>query len=201
MQVSGYSMTSVALFLVCAVTTAPVLGADTAAAASSTPAKAETCVPCHGVEGNSTVATFPVLAGQSARYIYLQLRDFKGGQRKDPLMSPIAETLGKEDMLMLAEYFAARKPKPIVFDVDRGKAAAGRKKADETLCFMCHLGGFSGQNEIPRVAGQHPEYVLKQLQDFKAKNRTNDAGNMSSVSKTLSDEDMENITHYIGTLN
>ena len=58
---------------------------------------------------------------------------------------------------------------------------------------MCHLGGFSGQNEIPRVAGQQYDYVVKQLQDFKTGKRTNDAGNMASVSKTLSDQDIEDL--------
>ncbi len=66
---------------------------------------------------------------------------------------------------------------------------------------MCHLGGFIGQNEIPRVAGQYSEYVVKQLQDFKAKRRTNDAGNMTSVAHTLSDEDIENLAQYIANLN
>ena len=65
---------------------------------------------------------------------------------------------------------------------------------------MCHLGGFAGQNEIPRVAGQNPAYVMKQLQDFKAQRRTNDAGNMTAVSRTLSDADIENLAHYIAGL-
>jgi cytochrome c553 len=57
-----------------------------------------------------------------------------------------------------------------------------------------------GQNEIPRVAGQQHAYVVKQLKDFKTGKRTNDAGNMASVSKTLSDEDIENLAHYLATL-
>jgi cytochrome c553 len=65
---------------------------------------------------------------------------------------------------------------------------------------MCHLGGFSGQNEIPRVAGQQYDYIVKQMRDFKARTRTNDAGNMTSVSQGLSDEDIENIAHYITSL-
>ena len=65
---------------------------------------------------------------------------------------------------------------------------------------MCHLGGFVGQNEIPRVAGQYPQYVKKQLQDFKARRRTNDAGNMTSVAAGLSDQDIENLAQYIGNL-
>ena len=88
----------------------------------------------------------------------------------------------------------------VILKVDPAKAKHGRAKADETLCTMCHLGGFAGQNEIPRVAGQHYEYVVKQLRDFKDKKRTNDAGNMTSVSRTLNDADIENLGHYLAGL-
>jgi cytochrome c553 len=66
---------------------------------------------------------------------------------------------------------------------------------------MCHLGGFSGQNEVPRVAGQHYEYAYKQLLDFKHKRRTNDAGNMTAVVRTLSDEDLEAAAVYAASMN
>ena len=78
--------------------------------------------------------------------------------------------------------------------------APGAAKAGETLCAMCHLGELKGQNEIPRLAGQQPDYVIKQLKDFRERNRTNDAGNMTSVSKNLTDEDIANLSHYIGSL-
>ena len=65
---------------------------------------------------------------------------------------------------------------------------------------MCHLGNFAGQNEIPRVAGQQYDYVVKQLRDFKSRARTNDAGNMTSVARTLSDEDIVNLAHYTASL-
>lgn len=163
--------------------------------------KAEVCIGCHGVDGNSTDPLYPVLAGQTQRYTYLQLRDYKEGRRKDTVMTPLAELMSREDMLDLGEFFAAQKPKPLAFRADATRVDAGRKKAEETLCTMCHQGGFSGQNEIPRVAGQHPEYIAKQLKDFKARSRTNDAGTMISVSNTLSDDDIENLAHYIANLN
>ena len=65
---------------------------------------------------------------------------------------------------------------------------------------MCHLGGFSGQNEIPRIAGQPYAYIVKQLEDFRARRRTNDAGSMTSVTKTLSDADIENLASYVANL-
>lgn len=162
--------------------------------------KAEVCAACHGPGGHSTQARIPSLAGQTARYVYLQLKDFKEGRRTDSLMTPMAKSLSKDDMFNVAAFFAAAQPMSTDFKADQQRVAKGAAKAAETLCTMCHLGGFKGQNEIPRVAGQQHDYVVKQLQDFKAGRRTNDAGNMSSVAKTLSDEDMENLAHYLATL-
>jgi cytochrome c553 len=177
-----------------------VVAQNAPASETDVAAKAQTCAACHGPNGNSKDPQYPVLAGQNARYIYLQLRDFKEGRRKDPQMTPMAEPLSRDDMLALAEYFSKQKQASSGFKADAAKVAAGKKKSDEVLCPMCHLGEFVGQNEIPRVAGQHYAYVKKQLEDFKAKRRTNDAGNMTSVAGTLSDADIENLSQYITNL-
>jgi cytochrome c553 len=161
---------------------------------------AEPCFACHGPDGNSQVPVYPLLAGQTWRYTYLQLKDFKEGRRSDPVMSPIAAALSREDAIALGNFFAAQKPKPIAFKPDGARVQAGKKTSDTVLCAMCHLGGFVGQNEIPRVAGQWPDYVKKQLHDFKARRRSNDGGNMTSVSATLSEEDIENLAHYVASL-
>ena len=165
------------------------------------PPQADTCVECHGPNGNAVIPQNPSLAGQTWRYIYLQLRDFKEGRRKDPQMTPIAADFTRDDMIALGNWFAAQRRLPNQFKADSAKVAAGAKIADVVLCPMCHLGGFSGQNEIPRVAGLNYEYVVKQLQDFKHRRRTNDAGNMTAVAGTLSDQDIDNLAHYITTLN
>ena len=195
------------MLIVRPVALATLLVAASLANAQSPPAadgdvqsKAQVCVACHGPNGNSKDPQYPVLAGQNARYIYLQLQDFKEGRRKDPQMTPMAQPLTREDMLALADYYSKQKQTATGFKADAAKVAAGKKKSDEVLCPMCHLGEFAGQNEIPRVAGQHYAYVKKQLQDFKAKRRTNDAGNMTSVAATLSDDDIENLSQYIANL-
>jgi cytochrome c553 len=164
-------------------------------------AKAQGCEACHGPDGNSQNPAYPILAGQTWRYIYIELKDFKAGRRSDPVMSPLTQNLSPEDMIALGNFFAAQKPLPINFQADGSKVEAGRKISDAVLCPMCHLGGFVGQNDIPRVAGQYPQYIKKQLEDFKAKRRTNDAGNMTSVAATLSDQDIDNLSQYIGNLN
>jgi cytochrome c553 len=162
--------------------------------------KSQICVACHGADGNSVNPMWPTLAGQNARYIYLQLRDFKEGRRKDPLMSPVAANLSRDDMLNLADYFSSQKQKSSTFKADSSKVAQGKKISDDALCPMCHLGGFSGQNEVPRVAGQQYEYVVKQLKDFRDRIRTNDAGNMAAYTRGLTDEQIDALAHYIATL-
>jgi cytochrome c553 len=172
------------------------LAQDTAAAAS----KAAVCVACHGPAGNSTQGRYPSLAGQTARYLYLQLKDFNEGRRTDSLMTPVAKTLTRDDMLNLAAYFSAQELRPAEFAADPARVARGATRAAETLCTMCHGTGFKGQNEIPRVAGQQHDYIVKQLRDFRERKRTNDAGNMTSVARTLSDEDIEDLAQYLATL-
>ena len=180
---------------------APAYAQSDAAPPAAVRQKAQACFACHGPNGNSENPLFPILAGQTWRYIYIQLKDFKEGRRSDPVMSPMTAALSRDDMIALGNFFAAQKPLPIKFKADAARVDAGRKISDAVLCPMCHLGGFVGQNEIPRVAGQYPEYVKKQLSDFKARRRTNDAGNMTSVAGTLSDEDIENLAQYIANLN
>jgi cytochrome c553 len=163
--------------------------------------KSAACAACHGEAGNSSVPQYPILAGQTARYLYLQLKDYKEGRRKDPLMSPMVASLSKQDMYDLAAYFSQQKPTPTNHPVTSAKVAEGKQVADAALCTMCHLGGFSGQNEVPRAAGQHYEYVVKQLKDFRERRRTNDAGSMTAYSRGLTDDQIDALAQYITNLN
>ncbi len=177
--------------LIAAASVARAQGAD------SVPPKAEACAACHGPGGRSVVPQFPILAGQTARYMYLELRDFQEGRRSNELMTPMVAGMTRDEMREISDYFAKQKPPVQTFKTDPEKARLGKLKADETLCTMCHLGGFAGQNEVPRVAGQHFDYIVKQLTDFKARTRTNDAGSMTSVANTLSAQDIDNLAHYL----
>jgi cytochrome c553 len=194
-------MTKIPLFALAALVAATAAQAQPdAAKMAAVREKAQVCFGCHGPDGNSQSADYPILAGQSWRYIYIELKDFKEGRRTDPQMTPMVASLSRDDMIDLGNFFAAQKQLPIKFAADPAKVDAGRKTSDAVLCPMCHLGGFVGQNEIPRVAGQYPQYIKKQLEDFKARRRTNDAGNMTSVAGTLSDGDIENLSQYIANL-
>jgi cytochrome c553 len=194
-------MTRLLLGTLIALAALPAVAQLDAAQMAATREKAQVCFGCHGPDGNSQSPDYPILAQQSWRYIFIELQDFKASRRSDPQMSPMAAQLSTDEMMALGFFFAAQKQLPIQFKVYPARVEAGRKVSDAVLCPMCHLGGFVGQNEIPRVAGQWPQYIRKQLDDFKARRRTNDAGNMTSVAATLSEQDIENLSQYIGNLN
>src|SRR5215213_6427944 len=98
----------VKLVLVIALLT-PLVMSGAAHAADPIEAKAKLCASCHGENGIPQLTTTPVIWGQNTGYMFLQLRDFQSGARKNDLMSPIAATLAKEDLLPLATYFSQLK--------------------------------------------------------------------------------------------
>lgn len=72
-------------------------------------AKAAVCSACHGVEGKALIPNYPHLAGQNAAYLVKQLKAFKEGSRKEPLMLPFMAPLTEADMENLAAYYASLK--------------------------------------------------------------------------------------------
>jgi cytochrome c553 len=163
-------------------------------------AKSAACIQCHGVNGNSTNGRFPVLAGQTATYIYFQLHDFKEGRRTNPTMSAIAAGLSDEEIINLAVFFSSQTPVPINDALDPQRVARGAQLGRESSCAGCHAAGLKGHNEIPKLAGQHPDYVARQLMNFKEKLRIYDGGTMQNITRTLSGEDMLDLAHFIGSL-
>src|SRR5437764_12726708 len=82
---------------------------DRAQAADDIEAKAQPCAACHGANGNSVdPKTIPVIWGQEQSYLMKQLRDFRNGERKSAVMSPIAKGLAEDDLRKIAVYFAAK---------------------------------------------------------------------------------------------
>lgn len=85
--------------------------AGAAGDAAAGKSKSVVCAACHGADGNSANPMWPHLAGQHAPYLVKQMKDFKSGARKDPVMAPMAKPLSDQDMENLAAYFASQKQK------------------------------------------------------------------------------------------
>lgn len=155
------------------------------------------CASCHGINGRSFKVNYPILAGQAAPYILHQLQDFKEGRRSNPEMDAIVPQLSDEDMRDLAAFFAASEPYSSPSESDPIKAVRGKKLAESAQCTSCHLGGVnSGGSRFPRIEGQHRNYMVKQLKDFKAGRRANDGGLMQHIAQSMTDADIEDLGNY-----
>ncbi|MCG6228028.1 c-type cytochrome [Vibrio furnissii] len=178
-------------------------------------AKSQTCVACHGADGNSQITTYPKLAGQHAKYIEKQLKDLKlgmssGGKqgRYDPVMSAMAMPLSEEDMADVAAYFASLPISPNStpeYVVAKGKVLynAGDAARGLTACTACHgpRGNGTELSGFPKISGQHADYIKAQLQKFRDENRGNDMNAMMrDVAKKLTDADIEILSKYVGGL-
>lgn len=175
------------------------------------------CAACHGPQGLAVAPNFPHLAGQSATYLYVQLKTFKGGQRSDPVMSGQAATLSDADMRNLAVYYASLAAKP------DGHADAASRGGQLFLngdpargippCQACHGPAGHGPrmypgnapqppwSTFPRLHGLSAIYVTKALGDFRdgARSGTSNALVMRGVAQTLDDVDIQALSSYIAT--
>jgi cytochrome c553 len=159
--------------------------------------KAEPCARCHGPDGNATIAGTPSLAGQPAWFTHWTLFKYRDGRRKDPVMSPFAANLSDADLADLSAYYAAQAPRPRAQVVDAAKAAAGRRLAIEHNCVSCHRADLSGQHQVPRLAGQDLEYLLRLLRAYRAQTAGDLEGLMTQAAQPLSDEDIERLAHFM----
>ena len=162
--------------------------------------KAAACVACHGQTGASASAEVPSIAGQQAQYLFLQLVQFREGRRTSPQMKAVVARMTDKDFENLAAYFSAQRPAATHFASDPKRAAAGRLVSQREHCESCHMPGFAGQKHIPRLVGQHLEYILKQLRGFKDQTQADIDGSMTTAAQPLSAQDIEDVAHYIASL-
>jgi cytochrome c553 len=201
-------------FLLVLAAASPALAqAGAAAVAPGDAAKAQSivnsvCAACHGADGNSPIPANPSLAGQHSNYLYKQLTDYKAGRRKNPVMNGMVANLSDDDMRNLAAYFAAQRPK-LGAAKDRALVSAGQRlyrggESDTGVpaCSGCHSPDGAGvPAQYPRLAGQHLDYTLAQLQSFRSGERDNDPNAMMrTIAGRMTDKDMAAVASYISGL-
>jgi cytochrome c553 len=158
--------------------------------------KLEVCSGCHGPGGNSQNQLRPILAGQDREYVVRQLRYFKSGKRGDSMMNSIASNLDDREISELAAYFARQAPSQVSGNPPQSER--GRQIYKEN-CWGCHGTNALGQEGYPKLAGQHPEYLIRQLANFKEGSRTSPT--MQAIAIELSSEDIRSLGEYLGSLN
>jgi cytochrome c553 len=187
-------------FMLRSVVMAALLFAATAAWADSVEDKASVCSACHGEKGLPAEPAIPIIWGQNEGYLYLELRDFQKGARKDDQMTPIAQSLSKEDAQALAAYFAGKPwPKTGAPDASKADVASALTAIKSVVCTSCHLEQFQGDSSVPRLAGQQQDYLAKTMTEFRNRTRANNPG-MSDLMNTVTPEQVTAMAAYLAGL-
>ncbi len=164
------------------------------------------CANCHGLDGNSPIASFPRLAGMNPQYLLRELREYKSEHRVSELMQPMVAALSEQEMINLALYFAAQKPVPA--SVTRPELLVLGKRIyfegnDETgvpSCAGCHEEDGLGTERFPRVAGQNPEYVLDELKRYASGKPRYRGKVMRTVAERLSPKEAQAVAEYMASM-
>jgi cytochrome c553 len=173
---------------------------------NATPANSQSCASCHNADGNSAIAANPKLAQQHPEYILKQLQDFKSGKRKSAIMKPMATALSDDDMRNIAWFAASKKVKP-GFAKEKDLVGLGERIfrggiADRQIpaCAGCHSPNGAGiPAQFPRVGGQHQDYTVTELTNFRNGTRKN-GPMMATIAKRMSDDEIKAVADYIAGL-
>jgi len=168
----------------------------------------QVCSNCHGLAGSAVSPNFPNLAAQTQPYLVAQLKGFRSHHRQDPAgfeyMWGLSRSLSDEQIEGLAAYYAGQHPRHQTIEGADARIAAGKAIFDSGVaaknipaCSSCHGNEGQGSGTFPRIAGQHADYVVKQLLVFQRTDARPDGAIMKTVAHELAREDIENVAAYV----
>lgn len=171
----------------------------------------ETCVACHGDDGNSTVSLWPKIAGQHEDYLYKQLEAFHEGEegpRYDPNMYSMLSSFNEQDMRDLSSYYASQKmtigkAAADLFEMGQSIYRGGDMQSGVPACIGCHgaQGKGNGPANFPRLSGQNEEYTAQQLKNYRDGSRQTDPNEiMRDIASRMSDQQIEAVSNYVAGL-
>lgn len=171
----------------------------------------QVCANCHGANGNSISPNFPKLAGQMAPYVVAQLNGFKSHNRHDPAgfeyMWGLSRSLTDDQIKGLADYYASQTMTAQGIEGDRRRLEAGKSiyttgvvSASVPACANCHGDHGQGIAAFPRIAGQHRDYLVKQLVVFQRTEQRPDGAVMKTVAHALTQQNIDDVADYLQAL-
>jgi cytochrome c553 len=182
---------------------AALLLAAAGAAAQSVPAGSAddrfvVCLACHGADGQSRIPETPSLGGQPSFFSVAQLFLFREGRRDNAAMVAAAKGLTNDDLLAFAERITRLPPPPPPEEApDATRFARGRTLTLRHPCGVCHNPDFSGREQMPRLANQREDYLLKAMREYKSGARLGYGGAMAQELAGLTDQDLIDLAHFL----
>jgi cytochrome c553 len=177
-----------------------VFSSDARADVSAGASKAQICLTCH--QAQHRLAAIPLLEGQPAEYLYVQLKAYKDKTRADPTatMPSSAANLTDLDMRDISSFLATQTAPTVAYQVDSAKAVLGQNKATVFGCGNCHVTDRNAATVVPRLAGQAVGYSMAQLQAFATGTRAHGVGSQSAPAVSLTSADIDDLANYFAQL-
>ena len=167
-------------------------------ARAAPPERLEPCLACHGTEGQSETPEVPSLGGQPSPYSLIQLFMFREGLRIAEPMNALAKELTDGDLQSTADFIATLPlPRPPADPGEPPRIEQGRALTRQNRCDVCHCPDFSGQANVPRIADQREDYLLKTLREYKSGARHGYDATMAEVLQPLQDTQLVELAYYL----
>ncbi|MEJ8838565.1 c-type cytochrome [Ramlibacter sp. AN1133] len=169
------------------------------AAASYAQRFAGLCATCHGANGRAALPLTPVLAGQPSLYAITQLFLFREGRRSNEAMTAVARTMTDDDLRGFSDFIATLPPVPApppATPPDAARMARGRALAEQHKCLFCHGADLGGGQQVPRIAGQHEDYLRESLRGFHAGTRPAYTQAMPAAVSQIPVEDLDTLAYF-----
>jgi cytochrome c553 len=168
------------------------------AAAQTVQSRLPVCLACHGQNGQSENPGVPSLGAQQAFYVTVQLLMFRERMRVVDPMNEMAKGLSDDDLRAFADAIAKLPaPKPVEGPIDAARMDRARALVEQNHCNVCHTPSFAGQQNVPRIADQREDYLVKALRGYKDNSRRGYDAAMADVIATITDEQMVDLAYYL----
>ena len=178
-----------------------ILAATLSGSGATLQEQIESCLACHGENGTSPKPQVPSLGAQQADYILIQLYMFRDKLRQNEIMNETAKPLSDEDLRSFSDEIAKLpSPKVAVDAADQSRLERGRMLLQTQRCNFCHGANFEGRNNVPRVAGQREDYLVKTLREYKANARPGYDASMAEVLARVGDDDIRDLAYVLARL-
>ncbi len=180
------------------VVSAVVCAAALPASAQTVKERLPTCLACHGENGQSQNAGVPSLGAQQTFYVTVQLLMFRERMRTADPMNDMAKGLSDDDLRSFADIIAKLPPpQPPAAAVDEARIARGQALVQQNRCNFCHTPSFAGQDNVPRIADQREDYLIKALRGYKDNSRHGYDASMADVVAPITDDQILDLAYYI----
>ena len=159
------------------------------------------CLTCHGESGTSATSEVPSLGAQPAYYLLIQLFMFRERLRPIEPMSAMLKGVSDNDLRAMADAIAKLpSPKPDAAPADPARVTRAQELVAQHRCNFCHNADYSGEQNVPRIAGQREDYLVKTLREYKSNTRRGYDAQMADVVEPLTDQDFADLAHFLSRL-